>query len=160
MAMEEKKRLYPIIFEAETERHAWGTETFMVADIGIVDSVVKNGWLDAETYGKAARKAWIQLVSYLNADGELTESQRWEIDAYTKAQADQNTADAVSAHNSSPTAHPAILARLAEVETEVEAINLKFGTEVNGNPFTVTFVTLDDVTVSGVWNQAQARIEF
>ena len=34
---------------------------------------VKNGWLDAETYGKAARKAWIQLVSYLNADGELTD---------------------------------------------------------------------------------------
>ena len=85
-------------------------------------------------------------LATLNADGELTESQRWDIDAYTKAQADQKTADAVSAHNSSPTAHPAILARLAEVETEVEAINLKFGTEVNGNPFTVTFVTLDDVT--------------
>lgn len=99
-------------------------------------------------------------LATLNADGELTESQRWDIDAYTKAQADQKTADAVSAHNSSPTAHPAILARLAEVETEVEAINLKFGTEVNGNPFTVTFVTLDDVTASGVWNQAQARIEF
>lgn len=99
-------------------------------------------------------------LATLNADGELTESQRWDIDAYTKAQADQKTADAVSAHNTSPTAHPAILARLAEVETEVEAINLKFGTEVNGNPFTVTFVTLDDVTVSGVWNQAQARIEF
>ena len=80
-------------------------------------------------------------LATLNADGELTESQRWDIDAYTKA-------------------HPAILARLAEVETEVEAINLKFGTEVNGNPFTVTFVTLDDVTASGVWNQAQARIEF
>ena len=99
-------------------------------------------------------------LATLNADGELTESQRWDIDAYTKAQADQQTADAGSAPNSSPPAHPALLARPAEVETEVEAINLKFGTEVNGNPFTVTFVTLDDVTVSGVWNQAQARIEF
>ena len=99
-------------------------------------------------------------LATLNASGELTESQRWEVDAYTKAQADQKVSDAVNTHNSSPTAHPAILARLAEVETEVEAINLKFGTEVNGNPFTVTFVTLDDVTVSGVWNQAQARIEF
>ena len=99
-------------------------------------------------------------LATLNADGELTESQRWDIDAYTKAQADQKTADAVSTHNSSQTAHPAILARLAEVETEVEAINLKYGTDVNGNPFTVTFVTLDDVTASGVWNQAQARIEF
>ena len=66
----------------------------------------------------------------------------------------------MSTHNSGKTAHPALLDRLAEVETEVEAINLKYGTDVNGNPFTVTFVTLDDVTASGVWNQAQARIEF
>src|SRR5699024_2243512 len=96
-------------------------------------------------------------LATLNAQGELTESQRWDIGAYTKPQADQKTADAVSTHNRSQTAHPAILARLAEVETEVEAINLKYGTDVNGNPFTVTFVTLDDVTASGVWNQAQAR---
>lgn len=99
-------------------------------------------------------------LATLNANGELTESQRWDIDAYTKAQADQKTADAVSTHNSSPTAHPAILARLAEVETEVEALNLKFGTDVTGNAFSVTFSTLDDVIVTGVWNTAQARIEF
>ena len=99
-------------------------------------------------------------LATLNAQGELTESQRWDIDAYTKAQADQKTADAVSTHNSSQTAHPAILARLAEVETEVEAINLKYGTDVTGNAFSVTFSTLDDVIVTGVWNTAQARIEF
>ena len=30
----------------------------------------------------------------------------------------------------------------------------------NGNPFTVTFNTLDGLVVEGVWNQPQARLEF
>jgi unsaturated rhamnogalacturonyl hydrolase len=34
---------------------------------------VKNGWLDEKTYGPAARKAWLALVSYLNPDGNLRE---------------------------------------------------------------------------------------
>ena len=46
------------------------------------------------------------------------------------------------------------------METEVEARNLKFGTDVTDNAFSVTFSTLDDVIVTGVWNTAQARIEF
>ena len=99
-------------------------------------------------------------LATLNANGELTESQRWDIDAYTKAQADQKVSDAVNTHNASPTAHPDILAAVAALETEVEALNLKFGTDVTGNAFSVTFSTLDDVIVTGVWNTAQARIEF
>ena len=99
-------------------------------------------------------------LATLNASGELTESQRWEVDAYTKAQADQKVSDAVNTHNTSLTAHPDILAAVAALETEVEALNLKFGTDVTGNAFSVTFSTLDDVIVTGVWNTAQARIEF
>lgn len=34
---------------------------------------VKNGWLDEKTYGAAARKAWLALVTYINDDGNLTE---------------------------------------------------------------------------------------
>lgn len=33
---------------------------------------VKNGWLDKETYGPAARKAWLGLISFLNDKGEMT----------------------------------------------------------------------------------------
>ncbi|HVU39058.1 MAG TPA: glycoside hydrolase family 88 protein [Opitutales bacterium] len=32
---------------------------------------VKNGWLDAKTYGPAARKAWLGLVSHIDADGNI-----------------------------------------------------------------------------------------
>jgi unsaturated rhamnogalacturonyl hydrolase len=34
---------------------------------------VKNGWLDEKTYGAAARKAWLSLVTYINDEGNLTE---------------------------------------------------------------------------------------
>lgn len=34
---------------------------------------VKNGWLDEKTYGPAARKAWLKLITYLNDDGNIRE---------------------------------------------------------------------------------------
>jgi len=34
---------------------------------------VKNGWIDKKTYGAAARKGWLALISYVNQDDELTE---------------------------------------------------------------------------------------
>ena len=36
-------------------------------------SGVKNGWLPEDTYGPAARKAWIALVGYLTPEGDLRE---------------------------------------------------------------------------------------
>ena len=34
---------------------------------------VKHGWLDYDEYAPVARKAWLSLVNYLNADGDLEE---------------------------------------------------------------------------------------
>lgn len=34
---------------------------------------VKNGWLDAKTYGPAARKAWLKLITYINAENDITD---------------------------------------------------------------------------------------
>ena len=34
---------------------------------------VKQGWLDEDIYGPAARKAWIALVGYLTPEGLLRE---------------------------------------------------------------------------------------
>jgi unsaturated rhamnogalacturonyl hydrolase len=33
---------------------------------------VKEGWLDAKTYGPAARKAWLSLITYINKDDDIT----------------------------------------------------------------------------------------
>ena len=32
---------------------------------------VKNGWLDAKTYGPAARKAWLALIRYIDGNGDV-----------------------------------------------------------------------------------------
>ena len=34
---------------------------------------VKNGWLDEKTYGAAGMKAWLSLVKYIDAEGNVTE---------------------------------------------------------------------------------------
>jgi unsaturated rhamnogalacturonyl hydrolase len=34
---------------------------------------VKNGWLDAQTYGPAARKGWLGLIKYLDANADIRE---------------------------------------------------------------------------------------
>jgi unsaturated rhamnogalacturonyl hydrolase len=34
---------------------------------------VKNGWLDAEVYGPAARKGWLALIKYIDANSDIRE---------------------------------------------------------------------------------------
>ena len=99
-------------------------------------------------------------VATLNADGHLTESQRPTVDAYTKAQTDQKISSAVDAHNSAENAHGDIRASVAAMNASIKAIELKFGTNVTKNPFSATFGSLDGLTVTGVWNAEQARVEF
>lgn len=99
-------------------------------------------------------------IATLNADGKLTESQRPDIDCYTREETDAKVSGAVSTHDGSGAAHPGIRSAIDAVEASVLALELKFGTSVTENPFTVSFANLDAVNVTGVWNAAQARIEF
>lgn len=66
----------------------------------------------------------------------------------------------IAAHNDDPASHPHILAGMADFNARLSLIELQYGTDVNGNPFIVTFENLDDVTVAGVWNEVERRIEF
>lgn len=34
---------------------------------------VRNGWLPADTYGPSARRAWLALTGYIDANGEVRE---------------------------------------------------------------------------------------
>ena len=99
-------------------------------------------------------------VATLDADGKLSESQRPTVDAYTKVQTDQKISSAVDAHNSAENAHGDIRASVAAMNASIKAIELKFGTNVTKNPFSATFGSLDGLTVTGVWNAEQARVEF
>lgn len=60
--MEQKKKLYPIQFTPETSSHSWGDETYAVADLGIVDSAVCNGWLSGNTLSDVM-ETYIERIS-------------------------------------------------------------------------------------------------
>lgn len=66
----------------------------------------------------------------------------------------------VEQHNQNPAAHPFLLGKLDQFDSRLSLIELQYGTNVNGNPFRVTFENLDSVTVQGVWNEPKARVEF
>ena len=49
---------------------------------------------------------------------------------------------------------------LSGLDSRLSVLELKYGTNVTGNSFEVTFGTLTGVVVTGVWNETYARIEF
>lgn len=99
-------------------------------------------------------------IATLGGDGKLTASQVPAIDAYTKAATDSKVSGAVSTHNADQTTHGDIRASVADVAMSVQALELKYGTNVTANAFAVSFASLGDVEVTGVWNASQSRIEF
>lgn len=66
----------------------------------------------------------------------------------------------IAAHDADPEAHPHLRGLLADLEAKVSALDLRYNTEVSGNPFSVTFNSLEGLVVEGVWNAPQKRIEF
>lgn len=115
---------------------------------------------DESEYLKAETLAAAGGVATLDGDGKLTESQRPAVDCYTKAETDGKISAAVSGHNAAEDAHAAIQNNVQSLLTKIKALELRVGTNVSGNAFTVEFNDLDDVTATGAWNTVQARIEF
>lgn len=54
----------------------------------------------------------------------------------------------------------AILATAQQILTRVTKIDLVTSTVVTGNPFEITFSTIDELNITGTWNQAAACVEF
>lgn len=66
----------------------------------------------------------------------------------------------IAAHNEDPASHPYLLAQNADFNARLSLIELQYSTDVNQNPFIVTFEDLDGVNAQGVWNEPERRIEF
>ena len=66
----------------------------------------------------------------------------------------------IAAHYASDSAHPSILSKVADVTAQINVLMLMYGTDVSGNPFTVTFNNLNDVTLDGIWNTQNFRVDF
>lgn len=99
-------------------------------------------------------------IATLDGDGKLTGSQRPEIDAFTREETASKISDAVSGHNTDAAAHGDIRASVADVAASVRGLELKYGTNIKENPFTVSFASIGDVEITGVWNAAMSRVEF
>lgn len=81
-------------------------------------------------------------------------------DAYSKAESDTLRAAAVDTHNADDEAHADIRVSITGIDSRLKTLELKYGQNVTGNNFEVTFVNLTGVVVTGIWNEKMARIEF
>ncbi len=71
-----------------------------------------------------------------------------------------NAQELIDIHNEAPESHPHILGLLDQLRGRIERIEGMLVNAVTQNPFFVPFTTLDEINITGVWNKAQARIEF
>lgn len=68
--------------------------------------------------------------------------------------------DRIAAHNADPTAHLHLRTYMDDLAGRLSMLELQYATDVTGNPWQVDFLDLAGLSVTGVWNQAEARIEF
>ncbi len=116
--------------------------------------------VDESLFIKNNKKGVPLGVATLDANGKLTASQRPDVDCYTKSKTDEKISGTVYNHNTDSAAHGDIRSALDAMSAALRTLELKYGTSITENTFTVSFGSLDGVTVTGVWNEAQARIEF
>lgn len=67
---------------------------------------------------------------------------------------------AVEAHNSASDVHPELQTVVGGIDARLSVLELKYGTNITGNSFTVTFASLVGLVVTGVWNETYQRVEF
>ena len=140
----------------------------MVMHIVVADSSVLEFTI-VPALNTVSREDLEQAISEHNADAAAHPDLRQEIsdtvaahntDRASHADIRQAIPDAVKAHNTAPAAHPDLRSSMAGLEAAVQAMALKWSTNVTENAFTVTFEALDEVDAAGVWNVPMARIEF
>lgn len=68
--------------------------------------------------------------------------------------------EAVAAHNTASEVHPELQTTVGGIDARLAILELKYGTNVSGNPFAVTFASLTGLVVTGVWNETYQRVEF
>ena len=82
------------------------------------------------------------------------------IDPASHADIRQAIPAAVDAHNSASDVHPELQATVGGIDARLAVLELKYGTNITGNSFTVTFASLVGLVVTGVWNETYQRVEF
>lgn len=63
-------------------------------------------------------------------------------------------------HNADLSAHSSLRDEIQALKERILAIEIDNGAEVTENAFSVTFTSLDGVSASGIYNDAEKRLEF
>ena len=66
----------------------------------------------------------------------------------------------IDKHDNDANAHFSIQNLVTSMNARLSLLELLFNTNVDGNPFKVTFESLDGVHVEGVWNAGAKRVDF
>lgn len=66
----------------------------------------------------------------------------------------------IDAHDVDEDAHFSIQNLVTDIDARLSLLELLFNTTVEGNPFVVTFESLEGTSVEGVWNEPAKRIDF
>lgn len=133
----------------------------IVADISVVEFTV-NPSLDTVSQ-EELDAAIAQHNANSSSHGDIRQlalNSMQQGDAYTKNESDTRLAAGISTHNTNAEAHPSILSGLSTLDSRLTTLELKYGTDVTGNSFDVSFANLTGLVVTGVWNKSYARIEF
>lgn len=126
-------------------------------DDGVLVAVCNTPDTKKEVISNGASGKLTMLMHIVVADSSVV---RIEINPSLDNIGMEDLLEAISKHNTDPDAHPQILAALSALDSRVAVLELKYGTDVTGNSFEVSFQNLDGVVVTGVWNEPYARIEF
>ena len=81
-------------------------------------------------------------------------------DNYCLPEAKEQTEELIAEHNEDTEAHPDIRSQLVEIWAQITLLQMYHSTGTAENTFLVTFTTLDDADVDGIWNESSARVEF
>lgn len=66
----------------------------------------------------------------------------------------------IDKHDNDANAHFSIQNLVTSMNARLSLLELLLNTNVDGNPFKVTFESLDGVHVEGVWNAGRERVDF
>lgn len=99
----------------------------------------------------------LDVVSHEDLERAIEEH---NTDPASHADIRQAIPNAVEAHNSASDVHPELQNTVSGIDARLAVLELKYGTNVTGNSFTVTFAALTGLVVTGVWNETYQRVEF
>ena len=104
--------------------------------------------------GVEVRLDWSELAWMTAEDVKI------HCDNYCLPEAKEQTEELIAEHNEDTEAHPDIRAQLVEIWAQITLLQMYHSTGTTENTFLVTFSTLDDADVTGIWNESSARVEF